>query len=1414
MKPIKVVILVVVLCTMMIAPKVSGRPQDEHSANARSVPTTKLTPIQRDRQTTPAQNSMSAARKDTRARFDLRRTEEQGKILKKVQEGHSIANSMEQARRRADQIRSRQATTKPSSLKKAKLFGKTTRFFEAPAVLSRSFSSNTHIATNSKVLIDGKSQDSTNVGEPITVTFSFAPNAVSAVLNIYVDVDGDGLVGPRDILLTNFLLLDNDDNDLNSATGAYELRIGQQDFLTHVLGSFIVELNDFQSISSATVVVRQKPTTAIVLGTITPEFPGLLWYISGISGGIYIVSDTGGKFSFYVDRQVTSEVTLTQPNDLTGASNGYIPPTDRVFAVTSDTTNVSLAFSPGTSFIEGYLRDQTGAAVVGVRVNCYSYGPAFFTHTQTDSIGHYKLGVASGNCWVGVSPQQGSEYLYTPSTYSYLYVPSNTTVQRDFNLIHANSTISGKITLNSQGVAGIPISAYSDTLSNYVVTSGDGTYSVPVYNSSVATLEYTVSFNVPNGFYTSVSWHSNIQAGAVDVDFAIIRIAGGIQGRITDQNTGLPIANAQVSLSGISYKNTVSNDSGYYRMSLLDGSYYLIVDADRYYEYSESNIAISGSVITKNISLQKTGTISGTTKDTDGNPIPNASIYASSSDSTGYYYGYGYSDADGKYVLSGLRSSRYKVECSKYGYIAEWYDNVTDWQNASLVQVNDGFDTPNINFTLSRGGSISGNVTDRSGKPIPFVEIDVYDTSYTWQTYAITNDSGYYCASGLGSGKYYATTYNSIYFNQWYDGADSYFNATTVNVTIDHNTPDINFTLSAGSSISGKVTTKAGVPIAFVSIYVVAQVDSMLETVGYASTSDSGSYSIHRLKPGSNYYVYASAYGYASRWFYNVASFNSATAIVLQEEETRTAIDFTLPIAASISGKIQDKAGHAILSVYINVVDSLGSYIGYGSSDAQGIYTVTNLSDGIHYYVYASAYGYAARWYNNVASFNSATAIVLQEEETRTNIDFTLPPPGSISGRIRDDAGHPILYAYVNVVDSMGSYIGYGYPDSQGTYKVTNLSGGRFFATAYAYGYEQQWFDHKSTLQQADPFTVVEEQMTANINFDLRRSFGNGVVVTIAEARKDADNDLVPDHSVSGDQLCVFGVVTTPNLQRGISQTSYYIQDSTAGINVFSFSPSAANFTIGDSVFAFGTIIQFRGLTELKLLSIDSAYFGLVKHNAVVLKPKHLTLHEYVRNAESYEGQLIEIDTLYKLVGAWPGVGANATLYLINASKSDTTQMFIDLDTDIDGTAEPQYPINVVGIANQYSTGTAVYNNGYSIEPRGTTDIVQVPLLDVEKDETGIPNYFALHSNYPNPFNPTTTIRFDLPVKSKVRLLVFNLLGQQVAELANEDVNAGYFQKVWNANVASGLYFYRLEAVSVSDPNKRFMDVKKMILLK
>jgi len=102
----------------------------------------------------------------------------------------------------------------------------------------------------------------------------------------------------------------------------------------------------------------------------------------------------------------------------------------------------------------------------------------------------------------------------------------------------------------------------------------------------------------------------------------------------------------------------------------------------------------------------------------------------------------------------------------------------------------------------------------------------------------------------------------------------------------------------------------------------------------------------------------------------------------------------------------------------------------------------------------------------------------------------------------------------------------------------------------------------------------------------------------------------------------------------------------------------------------------------------------------------------------------------------------------------------------------------------------------------------------VEVTVNAIPIIFGIEQNFPNPFNPSTTIRYGLPSRSNISIVITNTLGQQVTVLENGEREAGYHEVEWRANVASGIYLYRIDAVSESDPNNRFVQVKKMLLLK
>ncbi|MFA6457275.1 MAG: T9SS type A sorting domain-containing protein, partial [Bacteroidota bacterium] len=139
-----------------------------------------------------------------------------------------------------------------------------------------------------------------------------------------------------------------------------------------------------------------------------------------------------------------------------------------------------------------------------------------------------------------------------------------------------------------------------------------------------------------------------------------------------------------------------------------------------------------------------------------------------------------------------------------------------------------------------------------------------------------------------------------------------------------------------------------------------------------------------------------------------------------------------------------------------------------------------------------------------------------------------------------------------------------------------------------------------------------------------------------------------------------------------------------------------------------------------------------------------------------------------------------------------------------------------------FTMGDATDNNARIVFNCGLSDVdvfidnVSVKQLVPAGTESGnivLPDGFELHQNYPNPFNPSTTIRYALPVKCRVTLQIYNVLGQVLATLVNNVKDAGWHQAAWNAAASSGIYFYRIEAVGNEHPNVHFLQVRKMILM-
>jgi hypothetical protein len=91
---------------------------------------------------------------------------------------------------------------------------------------------------------------------------------------------------------------------------------------------------------------------------------------------------------------------------------------------------------------------------------------------------------------------------------------------------------------------------------------------------------------------------------------------------------------------------------------------------------------------------------------------------------------------------------------------------------------------------------------------------------------------------------------------------------------------------------------------------------------------------------------------------------------------------------------------------------------------------------------------------------------------------------------------------------------------------------------------------------------------------------------------------------------------------------------------------------------------------------------------------------------------------------------------------------------------------------------------------------------------SNVPQFYKLYENYPNPFNPVTKIKFDMPERDFANLTVYDITGRKIAELANQNFNAGSYEISWNANfLSSGIYFYRFST-------SKFVETKRMALIK
>ena len=254
------------------------------------------------------------------------------------------------------------------------------------------------------------------------------------------------------------------------------------------------------------------------------------------------------------------------------------------------------------------------------------------------------------------------------------------------------------------------------------------------------------------------------------------------------------------------------------------------------------------------------------------------------------------------------------------------------------------------------------------------------------------------------------------------------------------------------------------------------------------------------------------------------------------------------------------------------------------------------------------------------------------------------------------------------------------------------------------------------------------------------------------------------------------------------SYNSYAMQsESEQWSGIFFDGEDLPGLSRGDEVSITGKVIEYYGSTK-----IDSVSSITVLSTGNTLLPLDVGTADLAQDSdepESYEGCLVVV--------------SDVTVTSVNTydwSIKDDSNISCLMDDDM-ATMEADNYMSTLEANDMLEAVSGIFNYSfgtYKIQVRDMVDLGQG--LTIGDEDIGLVKGFALYPNYPNPFNPETRIRFQLPQKSGVELVIYDMLGQRVRTLVTEIMDAGLHQVTWDGlnydgnEVASGMYIYRIKA--------------------
>jgi protocatechuate 3,4-dioxygenase beta subunit len=594
--------------------------------------------------------------------------------------------------------------------------------------------------------------------------------------------------------------------------------------------------------------------------------------------------------------------------------------------------------------------------------------------------------------------------------------------------------------------------------------------------------------------------------------------AGGIAGCVMNE-LGEPIIGADVwavptAWDGTAYFGLSDTEGCYEIRGVPSGMYYVFAFAEGYtlehYDGAGNSVddATPVEVLAPDITLgihfalTRAGSISGRVVDEEGHPIEWADVWAEATDGSGSCYGT--TDGEGYYTITGLKSGDYVVRAIAQGKVPLYFDNAADYWEATVVTVTAPVDTGNINFQLTAGGSIAGRVVDEEGSPVEGAVLWAIDGNWNYFGEVSTDSDGQYTIAGLPDGDFRVYVQAEGYAFQYYSTAYNYDDASPVTVAAPDVTGGIDFVLTLGGGISGRVTDREGNPIAdaWVHAHTYGVFDGGNAYGGF--TDCDGFYTISGVLSG-DYSVVAFAEGYTLEYYDGAGNIvKYATPVEVLAPDITLGIHFALTRAGSISGRVVDEDGHPIEEAFVWAEAADGSGGNGSTTDAEGYYTITGLVSG-DYVVRAQAQGKVPRYFDNAVNYGDASVVTVTASANTGNINFQLTAGGSISGQVIDGEGNPVEGAVLWAIDGNWNDFGEVFTDTDGQYTISGLPDGDYRVYVQAEGYALQYYSAASNYDDASLVTVAAPYVTGGIDFALTLGGGISGRVTDTEGNPIAD---------------------------------------------------------------------------------------------------------------------------------------------------------------------------------------------------------------------------------------------------------------------------------------------------------------------